>query len=179
MNALASRFRPTLVEDDVADETAQDVGPALWGSQGGFGNLQTNAPPQFALPNVANVCTTTHYVSSLILTSFLLNGPFDFIANGISAIAYRRPRRSRLQNQNCTWYYHSRFPFQGRHYCRSRLESHSGQLHWYANECNLDGAISNCFPCSASGTVKKVIEINKYLLGTMAGGAGTRRRTPP
>lgn len=25
----------------------------------------------------------------------------------------------------------------------------------------------------ASGTVKKVIEINKYLLGTMAGGAGT------
>jgi 20S proteasome alpha/beta subunit len=25
---------------------------------------------------------------------------------------------------------------------------------------------------SASGTVKKVIEINKYLLGTMAGGAG-------
>ena len=24
----------------------------------------------------------------------------------------------------------------------------------------------------ASGTVKKVIEINKYLLGTMAGGAG-------
>ena len=26
--------------------------------------------------------------------------------------------------------------------------------------------------CAASGTVKKVIEINKYLLGTMAGGAG-------
>jgi 20S proteasome subunit beta 5 len=26
--------------------------------------------------------------------------------------------------------------------------------------------------CSASGTVKKVIEINPYLLGTMAGGAG-------
>jgi len=25
----------------------------------------------------------------------------------------------------------------------------------------------------ASGTVKKVIEINPYLLGTMAGGAGT------
>jgi 20S proteasome alpha/beta subunit len=25
---------------------------------------------------------------------------------------------------------------------------------------------------SASGTVKKVIEINPYLLGTMAGGAG-------
>ena len=27
-------------------------------------------------------------------------------------------------------------------------------------------------PSPASGTVKKVIEINKYLLGTMAGGAG-------
>jgi hypothetical protein len=26
---------------------------------------------------------------------------------------------------------------------------------------------------TASGTVKKVIEINPYLLGTMAGGAGT------
>jgi 20S proteasome alpha/beta subunit len=26
--------------------------------------------------------------------------------------------------------------------------------------------------CAASGTVKKVIEINPYLLGTMAGGAG-------
>ena len=26
---------------------------------------------------------------------------------------------------------------------------------------------------AASGTVKKVIEINPYLLGTMAGGAGT------
>ena len=26
--------------------------------------------------------------------------------------------------------------------------------------------------CKASGTVKKVIEINPYLLGTMAGGAG-------
>jgi 20S proteasome subunit beta 5 len=30
---------------------------------------------------------------------------------------------------------------------------------------------SICTP--ASGTVKKVIEINPYLLGTMAGGAGT------
>jgi 20S proteasome alpha/beta subunit len=27
----------------------------------------------------------------------------------------------------------------------------------------------------ASGTVKKVIEINPYLLGTMAGGAGRRQ----
>ena len=27
-------------------------------------------------------------------------------------------------------------------------------------------------PALASGTVKKVIEINPYLLGTMAGGAG-------
>ena len=27
---------------------------------------------------------------------------------------------------------------------------------------------------TASGTVKKVIEINKFLLGTMAGGAGTQ-----
>ena len=28
------------------------------------------------------------------------------------------------------------------------------------------------YTVSASGTVKKVIEINPYLLGTMAGGAG-------
>ena len=31
-------------------------------------------------------------------------------------------------------------------------------------------------PGSASGTVKKVIEINPYLLGTMAGGAGMSAR---
>jgi hypothetical protein len=31
---------------------------------------------------------------------------------------------------------------------------------------------------TASGTVKKVIEINPYLLGTMAGGAGSSLLTP-
>lgn len=55
MNALASRFRPSTAEDDPLDDASRDVGSALWGSQAGFGNLQTAAPPQFALPNVANV----------------------------------------------------------------------------------------------------------------------------
>lgn len=39
----------------------------------------------------------------------------------------------------------------------------------------ISGTIVTCLTWSlASGTVKKVIEINPYLLGTMAGGAGTK-----
>lgn len=39
----------------------------------------------------------------------------------------------------------------------------------------ISGSIVAFLTCSlASGTVKKVIEINPYLLGTMAGGAGMR-----
>ena len=36
-----------------------------------------------------------------------------------------------------------------------------------------EGTDADAYMRLASGTVKKVIEINPYLLGTMAGGAGT------
>lgn len=39
--------------------------------------------------------------------------------------------------------------------------------------CHFDKAATSLIIVPASGTVKKVIEINPYLLGTMAGGAGT------
>ena len=38
--------------------------------------------------------------------------------------------------------------------------------------CYIDKAADSLIIAPASGTVKKVIEINPYLLGTMAGGAG-------
>lgn len=53
MNALASRFRPVSNNEE---QDSEEVGDALWGSQAGFGNLKPGAPPEFMLPNVANVC---------------------------------------------------------------------------------------------------------------------------
>ncbi len=57
-----------------------------------------------------------------------------------------------LPRSSLPTYHNACFPFQGRHYRLRRLESYAGSY-------------------IASGTVKKVIEINPYLLGTMAGGA--------
>jgi 20S proteasome subunit beta 5 len=56
MNALASRFRPAVNVDEDLESNSEELGGALWGSQAGFGNLKPGAPPEFMLPNVANVC---------------------------------------------------------------------------------------------------------------------------
>jgi 20S proteasome subunit beta 5 len=40
----------------------------------------------------------------------------------------------------------------------------------------LGSSVTSLTQFLASGTVKKVIEINPYLLGTMAGGAGMKLR---
>lgn len=55
MNALASKFRSVAAAENDAEDDIQSLSPSLWGSQGGFGNLQANAPPEFALPNLSNV----------------------------------------------------------------------------------------------------------------------------
>ena len=73
----------------------------------------------------------------------------------------------------------ARVQVQGRHHRRRRLEGHRWELHrsvrpgdaW--EQLKEDGQADAAHALiTASGTVKKVIEINKFLLGTMAGGAG-------
>jgi len=56
MNSFANRFSATGTYDE--DESSS-VSAAMWGSQGGFGNLTPGAPPTFNMPNVQDVRVTT------------------------------------------------------------------------------------------------------------------------
>ena len=56
MNSFANRFSATKAYDEDEDNF---VSPAMWGSQGGFGNLAPGAPPIFNMPNVQDVRVTT------------------------------------------------------------------------------------------------------------------------
>lgn len=121
-------------------------------------------------------------------------------ADELPAPAHRRPLGPQLQDQDQPRHDDACLPLQGRHRCCRRLASngwlvHRSVLH-LGRLCQQPQADSSTFQAAgccrsgpkrstysltltcyrtvalASGTVKKVIEINKYLLGTMAGGAG-------
>lgn len=62
MNSFANRFSATEAYDENENNT---VSPAMWGSQGGFGNLAPGAPPIFNMPNVQDVRVTTRFTISV------------------------------------------------------------------------------------------------------------------
>lgn len=157
-SAEIRRAREILAED------GEDV-EVMWGSQAGFGNLASGVPT-FSVPQVPNV--SIPLLSRLIEDRILIM----WIACSVSATSYRRSCRPFLQNQDQARYNYIGLPIQRWCYCRGRFTSYSWKLCWsvvypaFRVRRFLMGEI-------ASGTVKKVIEINPYLLGTMAGGAGT------
>jgi hypothetical protein len=105
--------------------------------------------------------------------TFILTTPSNniYLAHSIPSNAHGRFRRPFLPNKDSARYHHPSFPFPRWDYSRSRLSCDCWKLHWYDSHSLFESnRLTECY--TASGTVKKVIEINKYLLGTMAGGAG-------
>lgn len=62
MNSFANRFSATEAYGEDEDNV---VSPAMWGSQGGFGNIAPGAPPIFNMPNVQDVRVTTRLIISM------------------------------------------------------------------------------------------------------------------
>jgi len=124
MNSFANRFSATKAHDE---DESKSVSPAMWGSQGGFGNVAPGAPPVFNVPNVQD--------------------PAAFL---------------RLHTDD-----------QADPNCRIKIAHGTTTLAFKFRGGIIVAVDSRATAGSyiASGTVKKVIEINKYLLGTMAGGA--------
>lgn len=82
-----------------------------------------------------------------------------------------RLKQCKRTYQACSRYYDARIQIQGRLYRRCRFTSDGWIVYWQVGRI-IDLLVQLTLrPSTASGTVKKVIEINPYLLGTLAGGA--------
>jgi hypothetical protein len=98
----------------------------------------------------------------------------DWPALGLPAPAHERRRGSALQDQNQPWHDNSGILLPGRGHRRGGLARYRWERRWWVFPFSLKVIQSLTFCLIiASGTVKKVIEINPYLLGTLAGTAGT------
>jgi 20S proteasome subunit beta 5 len=167
MNTFANRFSTSGIEAEIRKATAvsdnEELSDAMWGSEAGFGSLVNghsfNIP---AVPDVRAISESSSYACTYACIA----------AKCIPQAAYRRPRGSELQDQDPARYHYARIPLPGRCYCCRRLSCYSRELHWCVFHRYLP-QLRALTRRAASGTVRKVIEINPYLLGTMAGGAGT------
>jgi hypothetical protein len=169
MNSFANRFSATKAHDE---DESKSVSPAMWGSQGGFGNVAPGAPPVFNVPNVQDVRVTTYLMKAIPRGSCQNDDLAMFDSPRHSSACTPMTRQtpiaeSRLHTVRLLW--HSSFvvvslwlSIRGLLLEAILVRTRSAETHVPKLTCLQ----------LASGTVKKVIEINKYLLGTMAGGAG-------
>jgi hypothetical protein len=109
MNTFVNRFSTTSAVGELrklqtlADE-GEEFSDAMWGSEAGFGSLAKGVPT-FSVPAVADVSTVYYRRLNFI---FLKISILD-AANLIFEIAYRRPCRPKLQDQNPTRNYYTCF----------------------------------------------------------------------
>lgn len=171
MHSLLTKFSKTAAESEFTRSQAfTDDGDLYssdatsWGSQAGFGNL-SHGIPSFEIPEVADVRTHT------IAAFFLLSSRPSALS--IFAHVHQRCRGPQLQNQDQPRDHYACFLLPRRRYRGGRLARHR----WKRGRCVLRLTLKDLGPSldatTASGTVKKVVEINPYLLGTLAGTAGT------
>ena len=106
MNSFVDRFAvngPTTELRKAKDILGEDevLSDSTWGSQAGYGTLASGAP-RFNMPSVADVCSSSREEYSISVELVLLP-----TALCLSEIAYRRPCRSFMQDQDQTWNYHT------------------------------------------------------------------------
>lgn len=145
-----------------------------------FGNIEADKGVRFNVPAVHDVSPP---LSPSPIRSKLTPSLSLFAALRLSPASHRRPLRSLMQDQTQPRNHHPGLQVQRRHHRRGRQSSNRWKLHRYLPFpfpfslslflfLLIRWVLTDFFLGVASGTVKKVIEINKYLLGTMAGGAG-------
>lgn len=174
MDAFASRFSASafneLPKAKAFNAEDDDFSDAAWGSEAGFGSLAKGVP-NFSVPAVPDVSSMIIYRREIEVHLYMMQ-PSAFLR--LHTDDHADPScKIKIQHGTTTL----AFRFKGGVIVAVDSRATAGS---YVGAYTCVHAFSLLiyifFP--ASGTVKKVIEINPYLLGTMAGGAGMHFPSP-